>query len=443
MIEQLLAYNTIVVLLGVSILGAGAGLVGSFAVLRKRALTGDAVAHAALPGVCVAFLILGERNLTFMLLGALASGVLGIVIISALCRWTRVREDAAIGIVLSVFPGLGFALSRIIQNVVISGSKAGLESFILGKTAGMTRPDVYLILAASLFCLAVVLVLYKEFKVVAFDNGFAQSLGWPVYWLDLLLMSLIAVAVVIGLPAGGIIMVAALLILPGAAARFWTDSLGWLLFIAGGFGLATGLVGTIFSALFSMMPAGPIIVLTGSAIFLFSMLFGTRRGALARLLEHRRFQRDYNLRQLLYTAYEASCSHTRPTRELPGQSVQKPTREPRVATADLLARKSWSPAHLNQLITKAAGSGLVERMQADEFRFTPAGLTRAVEVTRGQRLWEELLTEYPELATSVANLASESVDQYVEPAIVAELTSRLKEQNRWPELPAMIAEAAL
>ena len=231
MIEQLLAYNTIVVLLGVSILGAGAGMVGSFAVLRKRALTGDAVAHAALPGVCVAFLILGQRNLTFMLLGALASGVLGIVIIAALCRWTRVREDAAIGIVLSVFPGLGFALSRMIQNMTTSGSKAGLESFILGKTAGMTRPDVYLILASALFCLAVVLILYKEFKVVAFDSGFARSLGWPIYWLDLLLMSLIAVAVVIGLPAVGIIMMAALLILPGAAARFWTDSLGWLLSI--------------------------------------------------------------------------------------------------------------------------------------------------------------------------------------------------------------------
>ena len=427
MIEQLLAYNTIVVLLGVSILGAGAGLVGSFAVLRKRALTGDAVAHAALPGVCAAFLILGERNLSFMLLGALASGVLGIVIISALCRWTRVREDAAIGIVLSVFPGLGFALSRIIQNVVTSGSKAGLESFILGKTAGMTRPDVYLILAASLFCLAVVLVLYKEFKVVAFDIGFARSLGWPVYWVDLLLMSLIAVAVVIGLPAVGIIMMAALLILPGAAARFWTDSLGWLLFIAGAFGLVTGLIGTVFSAMFSMLPAGPIIVLTGSVIFLISMLFGVRRGAIARLLEHRRFQRDYNQRQLLLATYD----------------VGSRTGQQKVSTADLLARKSWSPQQVNHLITNAVASGLVERTHVDEFRFTPAGLTRAVEVTRGQRLWEELLTEYPELAGSVANLASESVDQYVEPTIVAGLTARLKAQSRWPELPTDAAEAAI
>lgn len=427
MIEQLLAYNTIVVLLGVSILGAGAGMVGSFAVLRKRALTGDAVAHAALPGVCVAFLILGQRNLTFMLIGALVSGVLGIVIIAALSRWTRVREDAAIGIVLSVFPGLGFALSRMIQNMTTSGSKAGLESFILGKTAGMTRPDVYLILAAALFCLAVVLVLYKEFKAVAFDIGFARSLGWPVYWLDLLLMSLIAVAVVIGLPAVGIIMMAALLILPGAAARFWTDSLGWLLAIAGGIGLLTGLIGTVFSALFTVFPAGPIIVLTGAVIFLISMLLGTRRGVIVRLLEHRRFQRDYHQRQLLLATFDVASS----------------TGQRQVSAADLLARKSWSPRQVDRLIANAAGSGLIERTQAEEFRFTPAGLARAVEVTRGQRLWEELLTEYPDLAGSVANLASESVDQHVEPAIIAGLTARLKAQSRWPELPADAAEAAL
>jgi manganese/zinc/iron transport system permease protein len=427
MIEQLLAYNTIVVLLGVSILGAGAGMVGSFAVLRKRALTGDAVAHAALPGVCVAFLMMGERNLTVMLIGALVSGVLGIVIIAALSRWTRVREDAAIGIVLSVFPGLGFALSRMIQNMATSGSKAGLESFILGKTAGMTRPDVYLILAAALFCLAVVLVLYKEFKAVAFDIGFARSLGWPVYWLDLLLMSLIAVAVVIGLPAVGIIMMAALLILPGAAARFWTDSLGWLLTIAGGIGLLTGLIGTVFSALFTVFPAGPIIVLTGAVIFLISMLLGTRRGVIVRLLEHRRFQRDYSQRQLLLATFDVATR----------------TGQPQVSAADLLARKSWSPRQVERLIATAAGSGLIERIQGEEFRFTPAGLARAVEVTRGQRLWEELLTEYPELAGSVANLASESVEQYVEPTIIAGLTARLKAQSRWPELPADAAEAAL
>lgn len=300
MIGQLLAYNTLVVLAGVGLLGASAGLIGSFAVLRKQSLTSDAVAHAALPGVCLAFLLLGYRNLPLMLLGALASGVLGMIIIAALRRWTRVKEDSAIGIVLSVFPGLGFVLVRLIQDRYASGSQAGLESFILGKTAGMTRGDVYLILAAAAVCVAAVVLLYKEFKVVAFDPGFARALGWPVFSLDLVLLTLIALAAVIGLPAVGAIMMAALLIMPGAAARFWTDRLSRMLVLAALFGLATGLVGTLLSARYDKLPAGPIIVLAGSAIFLVSMLLGTRRGLIARWIVHHRNRRE--LRQQMELA---------------------------------------------------------------------------------------------------------------------------------------------
>ena len=277
-----LEYNTLVVLSGVGLLGASAGLIGSFAVLRKQSLLGDAVAHAGLPGVCIAFLLAGERNLPLMLLGALVSGIVGMIIIAGLRRWTRVKEDSAIGIVLSVFPGLGCVLMRLIQNSITDGSQAGLESFIFGKTASMTRGDVYLILVAAGVCLAAVLLLYKEFKVLAFDREFGGALGWPVFWLDLLLMALIALAVVIGLPAVGAVMMAALLIIPGAAARFWTDRLGRMLALAVAFGLATGAIGTLLSDQYAKLPAGPIIVLTGSGIFLVSMLLGTRRGVIAR-----------------------------------------------------------------------------------------------------------------------------------------------------------------
>jgi manganese/zinc/iron transport system permease protein len=177
------------------------------------------------------------------------------------------------------------------------GSKAGLDSYILGKTAGMTRGDVYVILAAALVCLAVMVILYKEFQLISFDGDFARSLGWPVYVIDLLLMSLVAAAVVIGLPNVGVVLISALLIMPGAAARFWTNRLDKLLWLAGIFGFAIGLVGTILSATFEQLPAGPIIVLAGTVVFLASMLFGNRRGLIARLIEHVRFQRE--LRELL------------------------------------------------------------------------------------------------------------------------------------------------
>jgi manganese/zinc/iron transport system permease protein len=156
----------------------------------------------------------------------------------------------------------------------------------------MLLGDVYVILGASLLFLAMVLVLYKEFQLVSFDGDFARSLGWPVYGIDLLLMSLVAGAVVVGLPNVGVVLVSALLIMPGAAARFWTDSLRELLVLAGIFGFATGLVGTLLSATFEQLPAGPIIVLTGAVLFALSLLLGTRRGAVSRLKEHWRFQRE-------------------------------------------------------------------------------------------------------------------------------------------------------
>ncbi|MCA9098024.1 MAG: metal ABC transporter permease, partial [Planctomycetaceae bacterium] len=268
-----LSYNTFIVLVGTSLLGGTSGLIGSFAVLRKRSLTGDALSHAALPGLCLAFMVWGERNLFVMLLGAFLSGLLGIGIISGLRAWTRIKEDAAIGIVLSIFFGAGIVLSRIIQNHVTAGSKAGLDSYILGKTAGMLSYDVYLIAGLALGSLIVVLALSKEFQLISFDIPFAIVQGWPALFLDLVLMSLIAIVVVIGLPAVGVVMMAALLILPGASARFWTERLPTMIQISILIGFLTGVVGTITSATFSLMPAGPLIVLVGTTFFLISVLF--------------------------------------------------------------------------------------------------------------------------------------------------------------------------
>jgi manganese/zinc/iron transport system permease protein len=407
-------YNTLIVLAGVSLLGASAGMVGAFAVLRKRALTGDALSHAALPGLCIAFLILRERNVAAMLLGALASGVAGIMIISALRRWTRVREDAAIGSVLTVFFGLGLALLTNIQKMESLGSKAGLDSYIFGKTAGMVRADVYLILAAGLLGLAAVALLYKEFLSISFDIDFARSLGWPVYALDLLLMSLVALAVVIGLPAVGVVLISALLIMPGAAARFWTDRLSTLLVLAGAFGFGIGLVGTWLSASLDQLPAGPIIVLTGTAVFAASLLFGSRRGLVARWIDQRRFEHTLGLRQLLRLAFE-----------MPAAAF---------SASDLREHKSWSAAQTSRLIREAQSEGLLESAGIDQFQLTDVGQEQAVAVTRGHRLWEAFLAAYPEQAGSTANLASPSIEDYVPPAVVEELTRQLEATDRWPTL---------
>ncbi|HQR08497.1 MAG TPA: iron chelate uptake ABC transporter family permease subunit [Gemmatales bacterium] len=280
--SDIFTYNTMLVLLGTSLLGAASGLIGSLAVLRRQSLAGDAFSHAALPGLCLAFMVVGERNLAALLLGAFISGILGLVVVSLLRRYTRIKQDAALGIVLSTFFGMGVVLSRIIQNQTIKGSKAGLDSYILGKTAGIIASDVYLIGSAALLCLIVIVFLFKELELLTFDADFARSQGWPVARLDLILIILLGLVVVIGLPAVGVVMMAALLILPGVTARFWTDRLAAMLPVSVGFGVITGAVGTWLSAEYANLPAGPIIVLIGAGLFLFSSVFAPRRGLIAR-----------------------------------------------------------------------------------------------------------------------------------------------------------------
>jgi manganese/zinc/iron transport system permease protein len=409
-------YNTLVVLCGVSLLAAAAGLVGVFAILRRRALTGDALAHASFPGICIAFMLTGERRLPVLLAGAFIAGIAGNATLSAMRRFTRLREDAALGTVLAVFFGAGLVLSRVIQNSYHEGNKAGLDSFLLGKTAGMTRGDLYWIAGLAAACLATVLLCYKEFKLTSFDGDFASTLGWPIYRLDQLMMGLIAVAVVIGLPAVGVVMIASLLILPGASARFWTERLSIMLFLAGVFGLGIGLVGTLASTYFALLPAGPIIVLTGTALFVFSLLCGTKRGLVARWLLYRRFREDWEERQLLNVLYECCSAESKF----------------RFTSAEIVNRKAWSPPKVSSLITRGIYDGLMEPSGAGAYQLTEFGRRRSLEVARGNRLWEMFLKENPEQAGSVVNLAEESVTNVLPAETVAGLTRKLQEEGRWP-----------
>lgn len=418
-----ISYNTLIVLAGTSLLGACAGLVGCYAVLRRRALVGDALSHAALPGLCIAFLIIGERSLPAMLVGALASGVLGVGVVAFLRSSTRIKEDAAIGIVLGTFFGAGYVLSQLIQQRVTSGSKAGLDSYILGKTAGMIYQDVLLIGGAAAACLLVVVMLYKEFKVVSFDPGFARVQGWPSPSLDLLMMALVAVTVVIGLPAVGVVLMSALLIIPGAAARFWTDRLGWLLALSALIGAFVGAVGTILSAQFSWSPAGPVIVLTGSTVFLASLIFAPRRGLIARTWGQLQFRHQLRNQNMLRLAYE-----------LTEEDRKHPDASP-LATftlTDVLKRSSETAGEAQSLLRKLILVGLVTVEAGGNYSLTEAGRQRAAQLERGFRLWELFLTEYADLAGSYADLDNESIDRLLTADMIAELEGKLRGAGRWP-----------
>jgi|GEM_PF-2286768 len=278
-LDWLTSYNTWVVLGGVAVLGANAGMVGTFAVLRGRSLMGDALAHAALPGVCLGFWVAGGRAVGPMLLGALLTGCLGLLVLAFLKRWTRLPDDAGLGVVLSVFFGVGVVMSRLIQNNAAGGAKAGLESYILGKTAGILMSDLLVIAVVALISALLVGLMFKEFLMVAFDEGFARAVGLPTTTLDLAMTSLTALTVIVGLPAVGVVMMAALLIIPAASARLWSDRLEIVLLVAASLGAVASASGALTSAALNL-PAGPTVVLSGAGLFLLSLLLAPRRGLL-------------------------------------------------------------------------------------------------------------------------------------------------------------------
>jgi manganese/zinc/iron transport system permease protein len=292
-------YNTAVVLMGASLLGLLCGLVGCFAVLRRRALLGDVTAHAAMPGLALAFILTNTRALPILLAGALASGLFGVAALTYLRRHTRTKDDAAMGIILAVLFGAGMALFRYVQNSVQDGSISGLNSFIFGKTAGMVMADVFLTSMVCVVAILAIILLFKEFQLVCFDAGFAQSLGWRVARIDFTILALLCVAVVVGLPMVGVVMVAALTIIPPVAARFWTESLKVMLVLAGLFGILSAVAGVLVSATAPGLPSGPMIVLAAAVLFGFSTLMSPSRGVLAKALQVRRLRLDYGVLTLL------------------------------------------------------------------------------------------------------------------------------------------------
>lgn len=296
-----LGYNATLVTLGAMLLGIAAGVTGTFLFLRKRALVSDAISHATLPGVGIAFIVMvalgGDgRSLIGLMLGSAASAWIGLLCIGALTRRTRLAEDAAIGAVLSVFFGFGIVLLTFIQTMS-SGRQAGLEGFLLGSTAGMLYTDAVIIAVGGALVLGAVVLFRRPLSAVAFDPEYAASSGMNVARLDLVMMGLVMAITVVGLKIVGLILIVALLIIPPVTARFWSERVTGVLWMAGLVGGTAGYVGAALSAVAPALPTGPVIVLVLFAMFALSLLLAPARGVLAAVLRHLAFQRRVHVRQ--------------------------------------------------------------------------------------------------------------------------------------------------
>ncbi len=276
-----LDYTFVTVALGSAIFGLLSGTLGVYEVLRKRSLIGDAISHAALPGICLAFILTNTKTTSLLLIGALVSGWLAALAVLAVSRYTKVKYDTSLGMTLSVFFGFGLVLLTYIQKTP-NANQAGLEKFLFGQAATLLSRDIQMMAGIAAIVLLLVLLFWKEFKILCFDYEYAASLGFSVKLLDVFLTGLVVLSIVIGLQSVGVVLMSAMLISPAVAARQWTDRLSVMTLLSALFGAAAGIVGTMLSSLGSRVPTGPVIIIVVTCIVIISLLAAPRRGWLWR-----------------------------------------------------------------------------------------------------------------------------------------------------------------
>ncbi len=408
--------NVRIVTLGTMLLAASSAIVGCFTFLRKRALVGDAIAHAVLPGVCLAFIVGDTKNPLLLLAGAFITGWLSLIAIDLITSRSKIKEDAAIGIVLSVFFGVGILLLTSIQH---SGdaSQSGLDSFLFGKAAAIGQSDLYAFGSVALLLLICVILFFKEFTLLCFDEQYAKVIGFPVRLLELLLTTLTVLAVVIGIQAVGVVLMAALLITPAATARYWTASIVKMILLAAAFGALSGFGGAFISFAAPAMPTGPWIVMVLSTLAFLSFMLAPEKGYLFRLYKSRQTRIRILQENVLKTLYhlgeptdEYSSSHT---------------------LQDIVQRRQQHAGELSSGLKGLKQQGLIQQSQG-AYALTPLGLLRAKRIVKLHRLWEMYLTEFLKLAPDHVHDDADTIEHLITPELELKLEEQLKYPSRDP-----------
>lgn len=413
-------YNTRLVIFGCAILGAVCGLVGVFLLLRKRSLIADAICHASLPGIAIGFfasLAMGGqgREPLILLSGAAITGVLGALAVLGLRRFTQLKEDASLGIVLSVFFSIGMVLLSLVQQTE-SGNAAGLEGFIYGNTAGIVAKDAMLIAGVCIGVTLGILLLRKELQLLCFDPVFASAQGWPVMRLDLTLMAFILLIVIVGTSIVGVLLVVAMVVIPPAAARFWSDRLSWNLIASSLIGLAAGVLGALSSWAVEHVPSGASMVLFAAGLFAASLLIGARHGLLWRLRQKHLSRWQAEEEHLLRALYEQLEG------EQKAPAIHGDLKSDPVDKTILASKLGWPPNHLQRVSTQLVRKGWVIENRADGLVLSSAGIQQSHRAVRRHRLLELYFSRWADLSPDAIDRCAD----YTEHALDEDLLARLE-----------------
>jgi manganese/zinc/iron transport system permease protein len=393
------------VAIGSVLLTASSAIVGTFTFLNKKSLVGDAIAHAVLPGICLGFMLSGTKNPIYLITGAFITGWISLVLVEYITRKTRIKEDTAIGLILSVFFGIGILLLTVIQK---SGNAAqsGLDHFLFGKAAALVGEDLYTFASVAILLLIAVFLLFKEFALLAFDKNYAISLGLPVKRIELVLTSLIVLAVVIGIQAVGVVLMAAILITPAAAARFWTDKIKVMFLLASIFGAVSGLSGAYISYIAPAMPTGPWIVIVISMIAFVSFFLAPRRGVISRWVRQYTIRKTINDENVLKALYQLG-------EENKNFYIQRYPDE-------IIRRRKFEKDNLMAVLGRLKRQGYVENT-GNLWGLTEEGKNRGKRVVKIHRLWEMYLTTHLHIAPDHVHEDADTIEHLLTPELEAEL----------------------
>jgi manganese/zinc/iron transport system permease protein len=408
-----------VVVMGTVLLSVSTSLVGCFTLLRKRALTGDAVAHAVLPGICIAFLWTASRNPIVLLVGAFLSGWGSLLLMDLITQKTRIKEDAAIAIILSSFFGIGILILTYMQHIPGLEGKAGINNYLFGSAISLNQEDVMTFGVVALLLITCILVFFRPLQLIAFDEVFARSIGVPVGRYQMLLTTMTVFAVVIGIQTVGIVLMAAMLITPAATARFFTNKLRKMLLIAAVVGAISSLIGAFLSYAVQFspqskegyLPTGPSIVMVLSGVAILSFLFSPKKGVFIRLRRQIAFKNKILEENILKALYHLGEKDNAFTKER--------------SLSEILNQRSMDSAQLEKGIRRLLRDGYAKKNQ-EKLRLTDRGMHHGKRITRLHRLWELYLTEYVRIAPDHVHDDAETIEHILTPEIETKLEEILK-----------------
>lgn len=404
-----------------------AGFIGVLVFLRKQSLVGEALSHASYPGVIIGILSTGLLTLTegeesvvsvMIIVGAFLSAFLGLWSIHWLEKQLRVKSDSALCYILSSFFGVGVTLASYVQFAE-PGLSRKAQAYLYGQAATMT--DIHILIYGVLALVTVISILLcaKEIEIMVFDRDFAESIGISVRPIQAIVFMLTVLAVVVGIRSVGVVLMSAMLIAPAAAARQFTQKFTHMLWLASGFGLISGYLGTLLSDRWTYqlasqypgaklaLPTGPMIVIIASLICIFALLFAPERGLLLRIY------------RIAYFRYQCLCENL-----LKAIWRHGPKRD--VTFQEILKYHSASQLYLHFVLRRLVANGWLERSGRDIYRLTTDGQQRAAHVVRLHRLWEVYLVDYLGVGAERVHRNAEEMEHILTPELEKELTLLLK-----------------